>query len=203
MKKFKVQNIPIANSNEAPVPAASQPSTMKMNPNAFEFKPSFAPTTASAPAFTPPKAPEDKVASKLTALGSSSDDIVAFKNLMNDFKEDKIKRKENEPINLDLFIKLGSLKVCQTKDSVAESLDHVLNKHLIIRVECETQKGKGGNKNNNYQRGKTQHNKGGDGNDFNKGSKQHYNRNNTFHDMGSWKQEDTAEKAKLKEKAIA
>jgi len=178
-----------------------------MNPNAFEFKPSFTPTNIPQTQAKPePAAPVDKITQKLTALKQSADDITAFKSVLKELQADKKSRGENGPISLDLFTKLGALTLCKTSEEGVDNLTHCLNKHIVAREEVETQKSKGGQ--NKYQKQRTQHNRNrndGDDNDFSKGQK--YGRQNTnwnnHQEFGQWKQEDTAEKAKLKEKAQA
>ena len=73
---------------------------------------------------------------------------------------------------MDLFMKLGTLNICQTQEEDADNLTHCVNMHIVKRVEVESVKGKGNNK--NYQQKNRQHNnrnRDGDEGNFEKGSK--------------------------------
>jgi len=117
--------------------------------------------------------------------------------------------KKDGAISIELFKKFGQLSLFDSKDGEIEALSYCLNVKVVGREVFDVQKGKaGGNKNNRYNN-KPHHQRRqneGDDNDFSKGQKTNYNRHNNQgwnnNEMGSWKQEDTAEKAKLREKAI-
>lgn len=83
-------------------------------------------------------------------------------------------------------------------------MSHCINVHIINRTVVEEQKGKNTGSRGNAPKGRGgQRHHDGENEGFNKGTaKPNYARGN-YNDMGSWKQEDTQEKARLKEKAVA
>lgn len=113
-------------------------------------------------------------------------------------QEDKAKRGD-KAISINLFDKVSQLEMCKNMGDQAVALNHCLNEHIVNRKVHEVLKAKGGK--NNYNRQRTQNNKRDD--DDRKGN--NYKKDNWQKDEpeGSWKMQDTTEKAKLKEKARA
>jgi len=111
MNKYKLKNIPL---NDGQLK-----SSMKVN--ATEFRPvAFTPTTAPAavvqekPVVVAPKPVEvDKVAEKLKKFGQNSEDIAEVKALLKELFEHSKSRGANA-INIDLFKKVGDLKLSKT-----------------------------------------------------------------------------------------
>ena len=198
MNKYKLQNTPI-DSNQASAPPAKVQKAL--NVNAF----SFVPGAAKAPKPVAPKPVVDIVAENCKALKLTDEETTAFKEILKLGKEDKESR-GTKPISIDLFAKVCGLKLCSGDKENVKSYSHCLNVHIAERVVSETMKSKGGRNNNNRQKNYNNRNRDDDNGDFNKGSKMHQ-RNNWKKEeefpIGMWKMEDTAEKAKLKEKAKA
>lgn len=151
------------------------------------------------PVTKPKPAPvvEDKTTLKLKAAGQSAEDIQKVKDILKELANDQSKR-GNGPINMDIFKKLGELKLC-TDSSI--KLDFCSNTYCLDREFTPVQ---GKSSMQKHQRPQGKHG----GNDFAMGTgKPHYN-NKPYgyqQDNGQspWKPEDSKEKAKLKEQAIA
>ena len=73
---------------------------------------------------------EDKATLKLKAAGQTADDIQKVKDVLKELAADQSKR-GNGPISLDLFKKLGDLKLC--KDS-STNVAFCSNTYVLDRV---------------------------------------------------------------------
>lgn len=172
---------------------------LSLNVNAGVFTPGgFKPTAVVAPK---PAPPVDTVGQRLKALKMNEEEITAFKEVLKLAAEDKTRRKDG-PIGIHLFDKISQLKLCQNVSQDAYQLSHCLNEHIVSRKIHETVKSKGGKNYNNRQRPQQRRD---DNDNFNKGGsikKDGWGKNEADND-GTWKMQDTTEKAKLKEKARA
>ena len=112
--------------------------------------------------FTPtPAAPADPVKDSLNKVGvTEEEEVKLFKTLLADLKKHQEDNKDGV-ISLDLFRKIGDMKVCQSKDVKYsdEKLAKSVNSPLVDREVKETIEGQTKMK-KNY----SQHNKGGKGN---------------------------------------
>jgi hypothetical protein len=109
------------------VPTASQPSAATMSLSAKPF--SFTAFTPSAPA------PADPVKDSLKKHGvTEEEDIKTFKTLLADIKK-HMEEKKDGVISLDLFKKVGELKICQSKETkfTDEGLVKSVNIPLVDR----------------------------------------------------------------------
>ena len=127
-------------------------------------------------AFTP--TPADPVKDTLKKHGvSDEEDVKTFKTLLADLKKHMEDSKDGV-ISLDLFKKVGSTKICDSKDSkyTDESLLKSVNIPLVDREVKESIEGQTKMKKNYSQHNKgggTGYNQGynqGEGNDFAKGT---------------------------------
>ena len=141
---------------------------MNFSATPFVFKGASA--QAPAPAPVAPVAPADPVADKLKKLGvTDADEVKTFKTLLVDIKKCLDDNKDGV-ISMDLFKKVGELKLCQTQETKVkeECLKSSCNPALVEREIHDRLEGiMKMKKNYNHQ------NKG-----QNKGGYQNYNNNN-------------------------
>jgi hypothetical protein len=173
----KIKNVP---TGSQPAPAMSMSMNFAATP--FVFK-----GTASAPVAPPapvaPVVPVDLVAEKLKKLGVSDvEEVKTFKTLLADLKKSLDENKDGV-ISLDLFKRVGELKLCQTQETkVAEDcLKSSCNSSLVEREVKDRLEGmtkmkknyshqnKGPNK-GGYQNYNNGGGAGGQDNDFAKGT---------------------------------
>jgi hypothetical protein len=90
-----------------------------------------------------PVAPADPVGDKLKKLGmTDADELKTFKTLLVDLKKSLDENKDGV-INMDLFKRVGELKLCQTKDTkvAEECLKSSCNPSLVEREVKEKLEG--------------------------------------------------------------
>lgn len=144
-------------------------------------------------------------------LEQGDDQIKMLRDILEQAKRDKETRGDG-PISIDLFAKIGKLKLCQPTFDQLDKFSYCINIHIAKRSVAEQMRAKGGKQGYNRQKtgGHSHGGKKGDDEDYQRGGGNRqggYNRHNNWNNQadigGSWKMEDTAEKAKLKEKAKA
>ena len=94
------------------MPTAAQPAPAAMSLSAKPF--SFTSFTPTPPAPAAPVAPADPVKESLNKVGvTEEEEVKTFKTLLADLKKHQEDNKDGV-ISLDLFRKIGELKLCQS-----------------------------------------------------------------------------------------
>lgn len=125
----------------------SAPPAAGLNPRATLFNPTapvFNPVAAA-----PPQAPKkDLVALNLKKLNQSDEEITNFKQVLETAQKDK-ERRGTKPIDIDLFLQIAKLNLCQATPETVDQFDHCVNVHIVTREVSDTIKAKSNKQNYN------------------------------------------------------
>ena len=127
INQYKIQNVPTG--------PASQSSTLKTNAKAWT--PSFSSaSTTSAPAPVPAPVPavkkeSDPLTSQLKKTTQSDDEIKKAKDIFAELKKSIDANKG--VIDLAIFKKIGTLKICDTTETDADKLNYCTNPLMLKR----------------------------------------------------------------------
>lgn len=104
---------------------SSAPKLGKMNPKAQKF----VPVATAQPQIYQPKPPAtDKRSQKLLAFGQSTTDIKEYQNLLYHLQN----LDSEEPIPMDLFRKMGKLKICKDMEAFNFTVNPLIKNRVVV-----------------------------------------------------------------------